>query len=287
MFAKMSTKELYRNFLVQLQRVYELGEATVITDWVFDNIANIKKTDLIKNPMQQVPAPLIKKIAEKLEQLLSHQPVQYVLGQTTFYNLPFQVNDKVLIPRPETEELTNLVINSWRFETKQVSVLDIGTGSGCIAITIKKHLPSTKVIALDVSYDALEIAHKNSITNKTNVQFSLFDFLDESRWPELMLFDVIISNPPYIPIAEKEKMEKHVVDYEPHGALFVPDNNPLLFYEKIAKFGRSHLNYNGKVYLETHEDYAKDVAALFEPTYNQVMIKKDLFGKERMVIASY
>ena len=287
MFAKMNTKELYRNFLVQLQKVYELGEATVITDWVFDNIANIKKTDLIKNPMQQVPAPVVKKIAEKLEQLLLHQPVQYVLGQTTFYNLPFQVNDKVLIPRPETEELTNLVINSWRFETKQVSVIDIGTGSGCIAITIKKHLPSTKVIALDVSYDALEIAHKNSITNKTNVQFSLFDFLDESRWPELMLFDVIISNPPYIPVAEKEKMEKHVVDFEPHGALFVPDNNPLIFYEKIAKFGRSHLNYNGKVYLETHEDYAKDVAALFEPTYNQVMIKKDLFGKERMVIASY
>ncbi|MEI7735916.1 MAG: peptide chain release factor N(5)-glutamine methyltransferase [Ferruginibacter sp.] len=283
----MNTKELYRNFLVQLQKVYELGEATVITDWVFDNIANIKKTDLIKNPMQQVPAPVVKKIAEKLEQLLLHQPVQYVLGQTTFYNLPFQVNDKVLIPRPETEELTNLVINSWRFETKQVSVIDIGTGSGCIAITIKKHLPSTKVIALDVSYDALEIAHKNSISNKTNVQFSLFDFLDESRWPELMLFDVIISNPPYIPVAEKEKMEKHVVDFEPHGALFVPDNNPLIFYEKIAKFGRSHLNYNGKVYLETHEDYAKDVAALFEPTYNQVMIKKDLFGKERMVIASY
>ncbi|MEI8059724.1 MAG: peptide chain release factor N(5)-glutamine methyltransferase [Ferruginibacter sp.] len=283
----MNTKELYRNFLVQLQKVYELGEATVITDWVFDNIANIKKIDLIKNPLQQVPASVIKKITEKLEQLLLHQPVQYVLGQTTFYNLPFQVSDKVLIPRPETEELTNLVINSWRFETKQVSVLDIGTGSGCIAISIKKNLPSTKVIALDVSYDALEIAHKNSITNKTNVQFSLFDFLDESRWPELMLFDVIISNPPYIPIAEKEKMEKHVVDYEPHDALFVPDNNPLLFYEKIAKFGCTHLNYNGKVYLETHEDYAKDVAALFATTYNQVMIKKDLFGKERMVIASY
>jgi release factor glutamine methyltransferase len=287
MFAKMNSKELYRSFLVRLQSVYELSEATVITDWVFENIANIKKTDLIKNPLQQVPAPVIKKILEKQEQLLLHQPVQYVLGQTTFYNMPFQVNDKVLIPRPETEELTNLVINSWRFESKQVSVLDIGTGSGCIAIAIKKHLPSTKVIALDVSYDALEIAHKNSITNKTNVQFSLFDFLDENRWPELMLFDVIISNPPYIPLKEKEKMEKNVVDYEPHTALFVPDNNPLLFYEKIAKFGRSHLNYNGKIYLETHEDYAKQVAALFETSYQQVLIKKDLFGKERMIVASY
>ena len=287
MFAKMNSKELYRSFLVRLQSVYELGEATVITDWVFEHIANIKKTDLIKNPLQQVPPPVIKKILEKQEQLLLHQPVQYVLGQTTFYNLPFQVNDKVLIPRPETEELTNLVINSWRFESKQVSVLDIGTGSGCIAIAIKKNLPSTKMIALDVSYDALEVAHKNAITNKTNVQFSLFDFLDESRWPELMLFDVIISNPPYIPMKEKTGMDKHVVEHEPHTALFVPDDDPLLFYKKIAHFGWSHLNYNGKVYLETHENYAREVAALFEGSYQQVLIRKDLFGKERMVIASY
>jgi release factor glutamine methyltransferase len=287
MFVKMNSKELYRNFLVELQSVYDLGEATVITDWVFENIASIKKSDLIKNPLQQVPAPVIKKLKEKQEQLLLHQPVQYVLGQTSFYNMQFQVNDKVLIPRPETEELVNFVINSWRFESRQVSFLDIGTGSGCIAIAIKKNLPSAKVMALDVSYDALEIASKNAVANKTNVQLTLFDFLDESRWPELMLFDAIVSNPPYIPNKEKEKLDKNVVDFEPHTALFVPDNNPLLFYEKIARFGRSHLNYNGKVYLETHEDYTKDVAALFAKTYQQVLVKKDLFGKERMVIATY
>ena len=287
MFVKMNSKELYRNFLVELQSVYDLGEATVITDWVFENIASIKKSDLIKNPLQQVPAAVIKKLKEKQEQLLLHQPVQYVLGQTSFYNMQFQVNDKVLIPRPETEELVNFVINSWRFESRQVSFLDIGTGSGCIAIAIKKNLPSSKVMALDVSYDALEIASKNAVANKTNVQLTLFDFLDESRWPELMLFDAIVSNPPYIPNKEKEKLDKNVVDFEPHTALFVPDNNPLLFYEKIARFGRSHLNYNGKVYLETHEDYTKDVAALFAETYQQVLVKKDLFGKERMVIATY
>jgi release factor glutamine methyltransferase len=287
MFAKMNSKELYRNFLVELQSVYDLGEATVITDWVFENIASIKKSDLIKNPLQQVPAPVIKKLKEKQEQLMLHQPVQYVLGQTSFYNMQFQVNHKVLIPRPETEELVNFVINSWRFESRQVSFLDIGTGSGCIAIAIKKNLPSSKVMALDVSYDALEIASKNAVANKTNVQLTLFDFLDESRWPELMLFDAIVSNPPYIPNKEKEKLDKNVVDFEPHTALFVPDNNPLLFYEKIARFGRSHLNYNGKVYLETHEDYTKDVAALFAETYQQVLVKKDLFGKERMVIATY
>lgn len=283
----MNSKELYRKFLVDIQKIYDLNEATVITDWVFEHFAGIKKTDLIKNPLQQIPAPVIKKILDKKELLLQNKPVQYVVGETVFCGLTFQVNDKVLIPRPETEELTQMIINSWQFETKQVSVVDIGTGSGCIAVTIKKNLPSAKVMALDASYEALEIAHKNAVANKTNVQINLFDFLDESRWPELLLFDIIVSNPPYIPLREKEKMNKNVVENEPHKALFVPDDNPLLFYEKIAKFGRSHLNYNGKVYLETHEDYAKEVAALFKATYRDVLIKKDMFGKERMVVASY
>jgi release factor glutamine methyltransferase len=287
MFAKMNSKQLYRNFLVELQTVYDLNEATVITDWVFENIANIKKADLIKNPLQKVPQPVLVKLAAKQEELLQHKPVQYVMGNTTFYNMQFQVNDKVLIPRPETEEMTNLIINNYRFEQKQLSILDVGTGSGCISVAVKKHLPSSKVIALDVSEAALDIARANAISNKTNIQCTLFDFLDESRWPELMLFDIIISNPPYIPLNEKKMMDKNVVNYEPHNALFVPDDQPLLFYEKIAKFGQSHLNYNGKVFVETHEDYTKEVAALFSATYQQVLIKKDLFGKERMVIASY
>ncbi|MFM2327225.1 MAG: hypothetical protein RIR31_1427 [Bacteroidota bacterium] len=283
----MNCKELYRNFLVELQSVYDLNEATVITDWVFDNIANIKKADLIKNPHQQVPAAILSKLAEKQEELLQHKPVQYVMGNTTFYNMPFQVNDKVLIPRPETEEMTNLIINSYRFEQKQINILDIGTGSGCIAVAIKKNLPSSRVIAVDVSDAALDIARTNAIVNKTNIQFTQMDFLDESRWGELLLFDIIISNPPYIPNNEKEHMAKNVVDFEPHTALFVPDNNPLLFYEKIAKFGRTHLNYNGKIYVETHEDYTNEVAKLFSETYQQVLVKKDLFGKERMVIVNY
>lgn len=283
----MNSKELYRKFLVDIQRIYSLDEATVIADWVFEHVAGLKKTDLIKNPLQQIPAPVVKKISDKKEQLLQHKPVQYVIGETIFCGLHFQVNDKVLIPRPETEELTQLIIDNWRLETKQVSVLDVGTGSGCIAITIKKNLPSAKVLAVDASYEALETAHKNAVTNKTNVQINLLDFLDEARWPELLQFDIIVSNPPYIPLREKEKMDKNVVDHEPHQALFVPDNNPLLFYEKIAKFGRSHLNYNGKVYVETHEDYTRDVVTLFKATYREVLVKKDMFGKERMVVASY
>ncbi len=283
----MTSKEIYRNFLIELQSVYDLNEATVITDWVFENIANIKKADLIKNPLQLVPSSIAKKLTEKREELVQNKPVQYVMGNTTFYNMQFKVNDKVLIPRPETEEMTNLIITSHQFEYKQLNVLDIGTGSGCIAIAVKKHLPSSKVIALDISEGALDIARANAISNKTNIQCTLFDFLDEGRWPELMLFDIIISNPPYIPINEKAKLDKNVVDYEPHNALFVPDNKPLLFYEKIAKFGRDHLNYNGKIYMETHENYAQEVAALFSETYQQVLVKKDLFGKERIVVANY
>lgn len=282
----MNCKELYRSFLVELQAVYDLNEATVITDWVFDTIAGIKKADLIKNPLQQVTPHIVKKISEKKEELLQHKPVQYVMGSTTFYNMQFQVNNKVLIPRPETEEMTNMVINNNRFEQKQINVLDIGTGSGCIAVAIKKNLPSSRVIAIDISEAALEIARANAITHKTNIQCNLFDFLDESRWPELLLFDIIVSNPPYIPANEITKMEKNVVDYEPHSALFVPDNNPLLFYQKIAKFGRSHLNYNGKIFVETHEDFTKQVSEVFN-AYQQVVIKKDSFGKERIVIASY
>ncbi|WP_462252789.1 peptide chain release factor N(5)-glutamine methyltransferase [Ferruginibacter sp.] len=288
MFAKMNSKELYRNFLVELQTVYDLSEATVITDWVFENMAGIKKADLIKNPLQKIPEPVIKKMMEKKEELLQHKPVQYVMGNTTFYGMQFQVNDKVLIPRPETEEMTNLIINNYRFEQKQINILDVGTGSGCIAVAIKKHLPSSRLIAVDVSESALDIARANAITNKTNIQFTQLDFLDESRWAELMQFDIIVSNPPYIPGNQKEKMDKNVVNFEPHNALFVPDNNPLLFYKKIAKFGRDHLNYNGKVFVETHEDYAKEVAAVFSASgYQQVIIKKDMFGKERIVIASY
>ncbi len=283
----MNSKEFYRNFLIEIQSIYDLNEATVITDWVFENIANIKKMDLIKNPMQEIPAPVIEKLIEKKEQLLTNKPVQYVMGTANFYDMEFVVNNNVLIPRPETEELTKLVINTHQFEYKQLSILDVGTGSGCIAIAIKKHLISSKVIAIDVSEAALEVARKNAIGNKTNIQFTQLDFLDERRWNELLMFDILVSNPPYIPESEKENMAKHVVDHEPNNALFVPDTDPLIFYKKIAQFGQTHLNYNGKIYLETHEDYAKEVAELFSTNYKKVIIKKDLSGKERIVIVSY
>jgi len=280
----MMIKDLYRNFLVQLQKIYSLSEATAITEWVFEKMASLKRSDILKNPEKKITPIADKLIRDTLEELLSHKPVQYVLGEAWFYRMKFKVNAHVLIPRPETEELVEQLIADRKSRLTDPAILDIGTGSGCIPIAIKKSLPASKLTALDVSKDALALAKENAALHNAHINFIEIDFLDESNWPALPLFDIIISNPPYIPTHEKEKLAKNVTDFEPHLALFVPDRSPLIFYEKIAEFGRDHLLPNGKIYLETHEDLAKETAALFRPHYQTVMIKKDMYGKERMVI---
>ena len=284
MFALMMLKELYRNFLVQLQKIYSLSEATAITDWVFEKMASLKRSDVLKNPEKTIPPAADELIQNTLQQLLLHKPVQYVLGEAWFYRMKIKVNEHVLIPRPETEELVEQLIKDRKSKLTDPAILDIGTGSGCIPIAIKKNLPASKLTAIDVSKDALTLAKENAVLHNAHIGFTELDFLDETNWPALGLFDIIISNPPYIPINEKEKLAKNVTEFEPHLALFVPDRSPLIFYQKIAVFGRDHLLPNGKIYLETHEDYAKETAALFHKNYQTVMVKKDMYGKERMII---
>ena len=280
----MTIKSLYRNFLVQLQQIYSPSEATPMSDWVFEKIVSLKRSDILKNPEKEITPAAETLIQNALKELLSHKPVQYVLGEAWFYHLKFKVNAHVLIPRPETEELVDQLIRDRKSKLTDPAILDIGTGSGCISIAIKKNLPAAKISALDISKDALVLANENAVMHNTNITFTEMDFLDESSWDELPAFDIIISNPPYIPINEKEKLYKNVTSFEPHLALFVPNKSPLIFYEKIEAFGRNHLLHNGKIYLETHEDYAKETAALFMKHYQTVMIKKDMYGKERMII---
>ncbi len=280
----MMLKELYRNFLVQLQKIYNLGEATAITDWVFEKMASLKRSDILKNPEKLITPAADVLIQKTLQELLLHKPIQYVLGEAWFYRMKLKVNEHVLIPRPETEELVEQLITDRKSKLTDPAILDIGTGSGCIPIAIKKNLPASKLTAVDVSKDALALATENAAMHNAHINFMLLDFLDESTWPALPLFEIIISNPPYIPVNEKEKLAKNVTSFEPHLALFVPDKSPLIFYEKIAAFGRDHLLPNGKIYLETHEDYAQHTAALFRTHYQTVMIKKDMYGKERMII---
>jgi len=278
------SKDLYRNFLVQLQKIYSLSEASVITEWVFEKMVSLKRSDILKYPEKIITAAADKLIQDTLQELLSHKPVQYVLGEAWFYRMKFMVNAHVLIPRPETEELVEQLIADRKSKLTDPTILDIGTGSGCIPIAIKKNLPASKLTAIDISADALALAKENSVKHNAHINFMLLDFLHESTWSTLPLFDIIISNPPYIPLNEKEKLAKNVTDFEPHLALFVPDKSPLIFYEKIAVFGRDHLLPNGKIYLETHEDYAKETAALFRTHYQTVMIKKDMYDKDRMII---
>ncbi len=280
----MMLKDLYRNFLVQLQKIYSLSEATVITDWAFEKMASLKRSDILKNPGKIIPPAAHELIQNTLQQLLLHKPVQYVLGEACFYHMKIKVNEHVLIPRPETEELVEQLIKDRKSKLTDPAILDIGTGSGCIPIAIKKNLPASVVTAIDISKDALNLAKENAAMHYAYINFIQLDFLDESTWNLLPAFDIIISNPPYIPVNEKEKLEKHVTDFEPHLALFVPHNSPLIFYEKIAAFSRDHLLPNGKIYLETHEDLANETANLFRKDYQTVMIKKDMYGRDRMVL---
>lgn len=298
MFALMTNKEIYRSYLQQLQQLYSPNEAATITDWVFEKIAGLQRADIIKNPSDLINPETLVQLNDGLIALLQHKPVQYILGEAWFYKMKLKVNDQVLIPRPETEELVQLVTDEWqkRNEKKEIlpagevienvprlSVIDIGTGSGCIAIAVKKNLPESTILAIDVSAGALSIAKENAALQQATIEFKQINFLDESSWKALPVFDIIISNPPYIPINEKEQLDKNVTAFEPLTALFVPDDNPFIFYEKIAAFGEKHLSKNGKIYVEIHEDFAKETSQFFEENYS-VEIKKDIFGKERMLI---
>jgi len=287
----MTIREYYRDYLLNLQSIYMLQEATAITDQVFEEIASIKKADLIKDPNLLLDPLIHLKLEKAREELLSHKPLQYVLGFCWFHHIKFIVNDSVLIPRPETEELVSLVIadqknNSERETPGKIRILDIGTGSGCIPISLKKNLPGAELTALDMSEKALLVAKENALANQTEINFMQMDFLDEENWKSLPLFDVIISNPPYIPLGEKQELDKNVTEFEPHMALFVPDENPLVFYRKIARFGMEHLSKGGRIYLETHAHHAGPAADLFRDLYPMVSIKKDLQGRDRMILVS-
>lgn len=295
----MTSREYYRHFLLKLQEVYALPEATVITDMVFEELAGIKRSDLIRDPAMHMPGKTQEALDLALDELITHKPVQYVLGTCWFHHLKFRVTDAVLIPRPETEELVQEVIE--RFKNKvyrvnqagytntkgRISILDIGTGSGCIPVTIKKNIPGAEITAIDISAEALALARENANTHHAGIEFIEMDFLDEQNWDRLPFFDVIISNPPYIPVGEKAKLDRNVAAFEPHTALFVPDDNPLLFYEKIARFGKTHLAEKGTIILETHADYAHDAAALLKTYFTGVEVKKDIQGRDRMIIAHY
>lgn len=287
----MTIDKLYRHFVEQLQTIYDEREANNIVDWIFENIAGVKRLDRATNKKQAISTSTKEQLNKALQQLLQHKPVQYVLGEAWFYKIKLKVNEHVLIPRPETEELVEWVVEEIRNkkleisnkEVAELNVLDIGTGSGCIAIALKKELSNEKVFAVDISKEALQVAQQNTQDQDVKIDFIQLDFLDEGSWPSLPSFNIIVSNPPYIPENEQTKLAKNVVEHEPHLALFVNDNDPFIFYRKIAAFAEQHLKENGNVFVEVHEDYAKEVQQIFEKKNFRAKIKKDIYGRERMI----
>ncbi|MEO5984811.1 MAG: peptide chain release factor N(5)-glutamine methyltransferase [Ferruginibacter sp.] len=278
----MTLKDIYRKYLYELDTIYSKGEAAEITALTFES-KGFYKSDVIKEPGQMVAETSMNELNHYLMQLLNHKPVQYVTGTTSFCGFNFKVSEKVLIPRPETAELVAVVLEF--INQKNISILDIGTGCGCIAISLKKNNPNAFITAIDISEEALQVAIQNATQHQCEINFQKIDFLDEKYRATLKKYDVIVSNPPYIPENEKERLDKNVTLFEPHEALFVKDENPFIFYDKIATFGETQLNKLGRIYVETHEDFANNVVQVFMRKGYKCEIKKDIYNKERFVIA--
>jgi len=216
--------------------------------------------------------------------LLAGRPIQYITGKTWFMGEPYNVNEQVLIPRPETEELVDWVIEYAAIKGKALRILDIGTGSGCIAIALKKALPEAIVSAIDISTGAIKIAAANAAALKADIEWIALDILNTAFLPDQ--YDVIVSNPPYIPMQEMKNMELQVTDYEPNIALFVPDEDTLVFYKAIARLAKLHLSTNGQLFFEIHYDQGDAMIALLDEMHFHAELRTDMFGKDRMVRAS-
>lgn len=264
----------------ELSGLYEDSEINSMTYIMLDYFFSISKKELILEKNKRLSESELLQIIYAVKDLKKLKPLAYIFGEWEFYGLPFKVNQHTLIPRPETEELVQLIVNENKLE--KLHVLDIGTGSGCIAIAIKKQLPENTITAFDVSEEALIIAKQNALLNEVEVNFKQINILKPLKIVEQ--FDVIVSNPPYIPIKDKEIMKKNVLDFEPHLALFVENDNTLLFYKAIAQFALTNLTPNGKLYVEIHEELGQEVKSLFEKTgFDAVKIINDMNNKNRIV----
>ena len=260
--------------------VYEEREARSYTAVVCEGRLGMRFTDVIVEPA--APCPDHEELPQILAAIRDHCPAQYITGFAWFLDRKFAVREGVLIPRPETEELVRMITDRCRGRSG-LRVLDVGTGSGCIAVTLAAELKQAKVVAVDVSESALEVARENARRHRVSVDFVRCDMLQEGPSGH---FDLIVSNPPYVTLQEKNEMRPNVLRYEPHRALFVPDDDPLVFYRAIAGYGCRSLNPGGMLWFELNERYGSEVASLLEQSgYSEVTVHEDMFGKQRMAEA--
>ena len=285
----MTFEAAEQSLATALDGLYENREAATIAGMVMEFVTGKSKMDrwLQKNELLSIED--LKRLEKYSNELLTGKPVQYVLGQAWFAGMCLAVNEHTLIPRPETEELVNLCA-SWaatnKIQIAPLQILEVGTGSGCIAIALQKKMPAAIITAIDISAEAIEVATINAAKYNAPIQFKTFDFLNEARWPEMGNYDIIISNPPYIADIEKESMAGHVLNFEPHTALFVRDNDPLIFYSALANFGNKYLHKDGALFVEINQALGIQTQDVFEQKNYTTLLKKDLFENDRMIEAT-
>ncbi len=284
----MTLAELQKIFWQELSTIYDEREARTITKIVFENKLELQAHQMAFERFRILTQEQEKELNKILKRLLTHEPLQYVLEEADFYGLKFKVNKRVLIPRPETEELVEWLLSEVRSPKSEVRseihVLDIGTGSGCIPISLSKNFAQATIEACDISYDALQVGEENNRKLQTQVKFFKHDILLENL--SVNKYDVIVSNPPYISVNEKEAMRANVLNYEPHLALFVSGDDDLIFYRKITEQAMLALKQNGKLFFEINEAKGKEMVELLSDFgFVNIELRKDLSGKDRMVKA--
>ena len=283
----MKIKEYRSYFIHELTPIFDEGEAESFFYLILDNKQQLKRIDLALQSDLTFSVDQIKVWNIILEQLKQEIPIQYLLGKTSFYGLDFEVNPAVLIPRPETEELVDWIIKSnvAAQASKIIKILDIGTGSGCIAISLAKNIPDAQVFAIDVSAEALATAQKNAEINEVQVTFINKNILETTELEQQ--FDIIVSNPPYVRNLEKQEIKKNVLDNEPHLALFVEDNDALIFYRKIAELAQKNLSKNGQLFFEINQYLGQEMMELLEKmNFKNIELRKDIYGNYRMLLGT-
>lgn len=289
----MKIKSLKTYFFSELQTIQEATEIESFFFILTEYIHNLKRIDISLNPDFEVSETDLEKWNTIISELKTEKPIQYITGEAWFYGYRFEVNENTLIPRPETEELVAWIIESQKSKTENLtiqqsnhlSILDIGTGSGCIPISLKKEIPNARVSAIDVSEKALEMASQNAVANEVEVHFILQNILEIDDLKQFSTpFDIIVSNPPYVRNLEKQEIKKNVLDYEPHLALFVEDTDALLFYRKIAQLALTSLAPNGKLFFEINQYLGQETLQLLENLgFSNIELRKDFVGNDRMI----
>ena len=280
----------YRDLYTRLETLYDTREAQAIVRTILEIRFEMSYTDIVCGKVNELSADKEKELEEIMRRLENGEPLQYILGEAEFAGRTFHVEPGVLIPRPETAELCRLIVDDIKAihkDTEPIVITDVGTGSGCIAITLSLELLNSKVRAYDISTKALEIAKKNAELLRADVDFEIQDALRlEPKSVDDKFMHIIVSNPPYIAEKEKEEMCKNVLDYEPSLALFVSDEDPLIFYRSIAEYGVKNLKDGDRIYYEINPIYAQDMVELMESLgYRDIKIANDLYGKQRMLRA--